>query len=194
MKTALTTDWKLALFIVILASPLLLFSQPLEVNNAPPITPDNLITNIFLGEGVEVLNVQFQGSSASVGFFQNGQDEVGLDRGIVMSTGFAVSAPGQIGVDASGSVQSSEGASGVASDPDMEALANTADLQDLVFDANGSITIYRQSIPVNPGDHLLFGRSSNADCFGRVPDLVFVPTLFESGVITLRLTAQAGNR
>ena len=69
MKTALTTDWKLALFIVILASPLLLFSQPLEVNNAPPITPDNLITNIFLGEGVEVLNVQFQGSPASVGFF-----------------------------------------------------------------------------------------------------------------------------
>ena len=132
MKTALTTHWKLTLFIVILAPPLVLFGQPLEVNNAPPITPDNLITNIFLGDGVEVLNVQFQGSPASVGFFQNGQDEVGLDRGIVMSTGFAVSAPGQIGVDASGSVQSSEASSGLASDPDMELLASTTDILDLV--------------------------------------------------------------
>lgn len=132
MKAHQKTDWKLALYIVTLAAPLSLLGQPLEVSNAPPITPENLITNIFLGEGVEVLNVQFQGSSSAVGFFQNGDDEVGLGRGIVMSTGYAVSAPGIIGVDASGGIQASESASGPAADPDMQALSGTTDINDLV--------------------------------------------------------------
>lgn len=126
------TDWKLALFIALLAISSQLLGQPLEVNNAPPITPGNLITNIFLGDGVEVLDVQFQGSAASVGFFQNGEDEIGLGRGIVMSTGYAASAPGRVGVDASGSMLSNEIVSGLASDPDMEALSGSSNINDLV--------------------------------------------------------------
>lgn len=120
------------MFIIALAGPLSLFGQPLGVSNGPPITPVNLVTNIFLGEGVEVLDVQFHGSPSAVGFFQNGDDEVGLSRGIVMSTGFAVSAPGQEGVDAPGSARSSSPVSGPANDPDMRALAGTDDINDLL--------------------------------------------------------------
>ncbi|MCB9265303.1 MAG: choice-of-anchor L domain-containing protein [Lewinellaceae bacterium] len=116
----------------LLALPALLPGQPLEVNNAPPITPENLITNIFLGEGVEVLDVQFQGSPSAVGFFQHGDDEIGLDRGIVMSSGAAVTVPGQVGVDSPGGAQASEPVSGLANDPDMAALSGTNDINDLV--------------------------------------------------------------
>lgn len=132
MKAYLKTDWKFTLFITLFAVPKLLFGQPLEVSNGPPITPENLITNIFLGEGVEVVDVQFQGTPASVGFFQNGGDEVGLQRGIVMSTGFAATNFAQVGVDSPGGAQSSTWASGAAFDPDMEALAGTDEMNDLV--------------------------------------------------------------
>ncbi len=132
MKAYQETDWKFTLFIMAFAVPSVLFGQPLEVSNGPPITPANLVTNIFLGEGVEVLDVQFQGVPSSVGFFQNGGDEVGLERGIVMSTGFAASNFAQVGVDSPGGAQSSTWASGVASDPDMEALSGTDEINDLV--------------------------------------------------------------
>jgi len=109
-----------------------LWAQPLEVSNAPPITPENLITNIFLGDGVEVLDVQFQGMPGAVGLFRNGDDEIGLGRGIVMSTGFASSTFGQVGVDAPGIAQSNAETSGEATDPDMRALSRTANINDLV--------------------------------------------------------------
>ena len=131
-KKDVLSDWKLAAFVIILAAPLAMAAQPLEVNNAPPITPNNLITNVFLGEGVEVLDVQFEGSAAAVGLFQNGEDEIGLSRGIVMSTGFASATPGRIGVDSPGAAQSSEVVSGSTPDPDMELLSSTGDINDLV--------------------------------------------------------------
>ena len=131
-KKDVLSDWKLAAFVIVLAAPLAMAAQPLEVNNAPPITPNNLITNVFLGEGVEVLDVQFEGSAAAVGLFQNGEDEIGLSRGIVMSTGFASATPGRIGVDSPGAAQSSEVVSGSTPDPDMEQLSSTGDINDLV--------------------------------------------------------------
>ena len=54
-----------------------------------PYTPTNLITDVFLGEGVRVLNVQFNGTPLAVGYFSGGQGPIGIDRGIVMTTGLA---------------------------------------------------------------------------------------------------------
>ncbi len=54
-----------------------------------PYTPGNLIPNVFLGDGVEVTNVTFKGEPVSVGYFSGGQQAVGLERGIVMTTGAA---------------------------------------------------------------------------------------------------------
>jgi hypothetical protein len=56
-----------------------LHAQVLEVTNAPPITPQNLITNIFLGDGVQVLSVNYEGPNMAVGFFKEGQTAVGMD-------------------------------------------------------------------------------------------------------------------
>ncbi len=57
--------------------------------NVVPFTPVNLIENVFLDEGVEVLNVTYNGDPLSVGYFENASGEIGIDRGVVMTTGFA---------------------------------------------------------------------------------------------------------
>lgn len=69
--------------------------QSLQATDAatPPFTPANLISNVFLGEGVEVLNVAYKGEPVSVGYFSGGTASVGLDRGIVMTTGVVETNP-----------------------------------------------------------------------------------------------------
>ncbi|MCB9274915.1 MAG: choice-of-anchor L domain-containing protein [Lewinellaceae bacterium] len=132
MKMNCTTVFHLLLLLVLSAVGSQLVAQPLEVSNSAPITPENLITNVFLGEGVEVLNVQYQGAPAAVGFFKNGDDEVGIGRGIVMSTGNAVSSAGVIGVDGIGSQQSSSTTFGASFDPDMAQIAGGNATNDMV--------------------------------------------------------------
>ena len=55
-------------------------------------SPESLITNVFLGEGVEVTNLTYDGSEQAVGYFTNGLNDIGLDRGIIMASGFATTA------------------------------------------------------------------------------------------------------
>ena len=96
-----------------------LIAQQLEVTNEPPFTPDNLITNVFLGDGVEVIGVDYDGDVGAVGFFKDGINDVGLDRGIVMTTGAVVTQGLNIGVDNFGSVQASVANSSTVGDNDL---------------------------------------------------------------------------
>lgn len=101
-----------------------LVAQPLEVTNAPPITPQNLITNVFLGEGVEVISVEYFGANKSVGFFKNGIDEVGIERGLVMTTGAAVTTGAfETGVNSTGNAFASVDNMSGFSDPDLQTIA-----------------------------------------------------------------------
>lgn len=52
-----------------------------------PYNPQNLVRNVFLGSGVDVSSIVLSGSPNSVGYFDNGLSEIGLERGIVLSTG-----------------------------------------------------------------------------------------------------------
>lgn len=87
-----------------------MFAQ-IEVSggNQNPWTPQNLIQNVFLGDGVEVLDITYNGDDASVGYFQNGLADVGLERGIVMASGWAIGAlgPNTSGNNSQGPVNSS---------------------------------------------------------------------------------------
>lgn len=105
--------------------------------NQNPWNPQNLIENVFLGEGVEVSNITFGGDPGSVGYFQNGLDDVGLERGIIMASGWAVGAlgPNNSGSNSQGPVNSN------ATCPELAALT-TSGLNDI---ATYSITF----TPVN---------------------------------------------
>ncbi|OFY90088.1 MAG: hypothetical protein A3K10_15495 [Bacteroidetes bacterium RIFCSPLOWO2_12_FULL_31_6] len=59
-------------------------------NTAPFNSPTYLVNNILLGNGVSASNITFAGQSTQLGFFYNGVNGVpnlGIDSGIVISTG-----------------------------------------------------------------------------------------------------------
>lgn len=96
----------------------------MEVTNAAPITPENLISNVFLGDGVTVLGIQYDGDDRAVGLFTNGEDEVGMNRGIVMTTGRAVTQGADVGVNSPGGTQAAEGTTSTVFDQDLADLAD----------------------------------------------------------------------
>ncbi|MBP6826766.1 MAG: choice-of-anchor L domain-containing protein [Saprospiraceae bacterium] len=100
-------------------------AQLLQVtgSNTPPFTPQNLITNIFLGDGVEVTNITFNGQPKAVGYFTGGTQSIGIDRGIVMTSG-AVESGGMfsVGCNETGIDFASNDNALFTNDPDLAAL------------------------------------------------------------------------
>lgn len=77
-----------------------------------PYNPQNLISDVFLGEGVEVTNIQFNGDPRSVGYFSGGTPSMGIERGILLTSGYSLNATDDGGIQASdgnvgGSVEAS---------------------------------------------------------------------------------------
>lgn len=95
----------------------------LEITDAStaPFTPQNLVNNVFLGSGVDVTNVQFEGDAKAVGFFSGGLGNVNVERGIVLSTAFVE------GIDqsnnSSADVGNNDFTSGGNSDAELENIA-----------------------------------------------------------------------
>ncbi len=56
---------------------------------ASSFSPEELISNVFLGEGVTVTSITYKGKAAQVGYFNGASADIGIDRGIVMTTGSA---------------------------------------------------------------------------------------------------------
>lgn len=84
-------------------------------------SPKDLIENVFLANGVEVISVQFDGSTQSIGYFNNAENNIGIKQGIIMSTGFAGTAanPNNSG-STTGSISP-----GATPDNDLQSLDST---------------------------------------------------------------------
>lgn len=92
-----------------------------------PFTPENLISNIFLGDGVSIIDITYEGDPLAVGYFKDGTNAIGLDRGILLTSGRAASqncGGGPYGADCTGNVFSSNQMNGNASDVDLNSIAN----------------------------------------------------------------------
>lgn len=80
-------------------------------------TVTNLVQNVLIGSGVSVSNITFSGSPDAFGKFTNGGlTSMGINSGIIMSTGDVNDAPGP---NNSGSISTSNG---TGSDPQLAAL------------------------------------------------------------------------
>lgn len=90
-------------------------------------TPIDLINNVFLGEGLEILDIKYEGKSKSVGYFYNGDNAVKINRGIIMTTGEAAVAPLP---NNSTSTQSTSSGKDYTDDDLSNAIGNT-DLYDI---------------------------------------------------------------
>jgi gliding motility-associated-like protein len=102
-----------------------LFAQSLQVTgaNTPPFTPNNLISNIFLGQGVEVTNITYNGDPIAVGYFTGGESVIGIERGIVMTTGRASGNAGTPGSNGVGSAFANNSNNGGTVEPDLDNLS-----------------------------------------------------------------------
>lgn len=81
--------------IIILVScflPVFSYSQLNVVNN---MTPQQLVQNVLVGNGVSASNVTYTGATVSIGYFSNGNStNLGMDEGILLSTGNVLDAIG----------------------------------------------------------------------------------------------------
>ncbi len=91
-----------AIMILLVLQAQTIFAQALEVTSGLPLTPESLIEEIFLGEGIDIVNVTYEGNPLSVGYFRNGGEAVNLNQGVLMTTGYAATQTDGFGADATG--------------------------------------------------------------------------------------------
>ena len=106
-------------------------AQILINNSAPYSTANYLIDNILLGGGITATNHSFIGDANQIGFFNGINSNLGLDSGIVLSSGNVFDL---VGPNASGSTSTGFGLPG---DPTLDAVIfpdNTNDAAVLEFD------------------------------------------------------------
>jgi hypothetical protein len=67
-----------------------------QLTVADGISPNALVRNVLLGDGaIELKNISYNGLDRSIGLFENGNStDLGLDKGIILSTGYAVGSKG----------------------------------------------------------------------------------------------------
>ncbi len=116
----------------ILAALGLAVSVHAQITVDESLTAEEVVTQILLGEGVEVSNITFSGDLDQIGSFDNNNSNILIESGLIMATG---SCSNVIGPNDSGSSTTGGGNSGVG-DPDLTALStfNTNDAAVLEFD------------------------------------------------------------
>lgn len=82
------------------------------------LTPEFLVNNILLGPGVVASNIQFTGQQKASGYFLGGASNLGLNSGLILTTGRATDAIGPNDNPAKSFVNQSPG------DPLLDALFN----------------------------------------------------------------------
>jgi gliding motility-associated-like protein len=109
------------------------YAQPITVvdGNTAPYTPENLITNVFLGQGVTVNEVEFFGDPLSVGYFDEAFSAIGIQRGVVMSSGRVSSLNGGTGIDNPGSSFASYNSNTSVGDSDLDDILGSLSEQDV---------------------------------------------------------------
>lgn len=95
-------------------------------------TDGTAMANSLVGSGINVSNVNYSGGDNQSGFFSDGGSVLGIDTGLIMTSGSALDAPGPNSSD--GNTGNTGG--GGAGDPDLDALIDqsTNDAAVLTFD------------------------------------------------------------
>ena len=75
------------LFLLMFFTSIFTKGQIVVDNNIPYNDPTSLVDNILLGGGIIASNHTFQGATAQIGWFNAQNTSLGLDSGIILSTG-----------------------------------------------------------------------------------------------------------
>lgn len=118
------------LFISMLLLGALAHAQLVTTNAAPYNTPTYLVNDVLLGQGIVASNISFIGSNNAIGFFDGSNSNIGLDSGIVITSGDIMNAIGPNNQGGAGTINN------VAGDPllDLLTTSTTNDASILQFD------------------------------------------------------------
>ncbi|WP_404369401.1 choice-of-anchor L domain-containing protein [Marinobacter sp.] len=119
---------------VIVAASVMLAAQSASALVIDSTTTDgNALATALVGSGVTISNVNYYGGSNQSGFFSGGAGVLGIDNGLIMTTGSALEAPGPNNSDGT---TGNRGVGGGAGDADLNALIpqSTNDAAVLTFD------------------------------------------------------------
>ena len=120
--------------------------QTVDAQNGP-YNAQSLVSNVFLGEGVEVLSVTYNGSPRAIGYFSGGTQSIGIERGIVMTSGYAAKPAAGFGPPDVGQNFASNSNGSSATDANLSSIA-TAAVRDvavytITFKPNSDILSFR---------------------------------------------------
>lgn len=128
------------------------------------VTPQQLIEDIFIGGGCfEVSNVSFSGDFVARGEFASGLGSIGLEKGIILSTGNIATATGPNNVGGAGSATSG------GSDPDLVQVANGNNINDaaiLEFDFTPTVPQISFRYVFASEEYCEYANTSFNDAFG----------------------------
>lgn len=123
LTTLKTLLFVIALFIFTIANAQLLVTN----STNPPYNPTYLIEDVFLGAGVDVVNVTYTGDPLAIGYFDGSSSNIGLNEGLIMTTGYAELAEGPNILGAIGAPNTG------LSDLDLLAVSNAVILNAAVY-------------------------------------------------------------
>ncbi len=105
-----------------------LWSQNTDITpgNQPPFSPETIIKNFFIGEGVQILDVKYEGDLEATGLFTGGSTDIGIEQGIVIGTGEVQKIGGPSSSESSTSTSNLD-----VRDPKLEDIIGTDILKDV---------------------------------------------------------------
>lgn len=89
-------------------------------------TPQQLVEDILIGQGVQVSNVQYSGNIAARGYFNGSSSNIGLASGVILSTGLVVDAVGPNSTLAGDIVQEGGADFGGSGDPALSSISGSS--------------------------------------------------------------------
>lgn len=135
------------IFLIFCSSTLAAQFTVVGADDTQPNGPVQLIEEVCLGAGIDVLSIEYEGEPKAVGRFSGGANVVGLNQGFVMTSGQAGSSAGFLGVDQVSGLNASVDNNSTAGYAGLAALTNNGE----VFD----VAVYRiRFIP--RGDTIMF--------------------------------------
>ncbi len=105
-----------ALFFVIVLEASTAFSQVVVDGTK---TTQQLVQDVLLGPGVTASNITFMGAKGAIGFFNGSNSNIGIDSGLVLTSGNIVNVPGPNNSSSAGT------SNGLQGDQDLTGLAGT---------------------------------------------------------------------
>ncbi len=125
-KTVSSSIWQKGLLVFLLVSAFAKTSvAQFEVINStnPPYDPQRLIEDVFLGDGVEVLNIQYDGIPEALGYFtEETGGPIGFSEGIVLTTGNAATDASGVGTDEAASANAQVSNMSAVRDDNLEVI------------------------------------------------------------------------